>query len=410
MQRVLVIGGGFAGLWSALSAARRAHELGVEAEVVLVNRDANHSIRVRNYEDDLPSTLVPLPLVLDPVGVKLVIGEVTGIDTANRCVTVASEGGQTVLAYGKLVVCSGSALTRPDMPGLAAHSFDVDTHAAALRLQAHIAALASAPRSPGRFTALVVGSGATGIEIATELPARLRAAAAATSDPSAAGEVRVILADRSPHIANRLGGARPVVERVCGELCIELLTSVALKSIDENGVTLGDGTRLAASTVVWCAGMAASPLNAHVSSDRDAQGRLYVDSFLRVKGVDDVFAAGDAAHILIDGERPSVMSCQHARPMGRYAGHNAMAALFGDELHALSIDWYTNIIDLGPTGAVYTEGWDRIVVAEGASAKRTKTIINCERIYPPLTGDKDQILAASTLALQRPPSLLPPSA
>ena len=89
-KRILVLGGGFAGLWSAVGAARKLDELGHgpdTVEVSLVNRDAFHNIRVRNYEADLTQARVPLDDVLGPVGVRRVEGEVAGIDLAGQAVT-----------------------------------------------------------------------------------------------------------------------------------------------------------------------------------------------------------------------------------------------------------------------------------------------------------------------------------
>ena len=86
-KRILVLGGGFAGLWSAVGAARKLDELGYEpnaVEVTLVNRDAFHNLRVRNYEADLTAVRVPLDDVLGPVGVQRVEGEVASIDLAGR--------------------------------------------------------------------------------------------------------------------------------------------------------------------------------------------------------------------------------------------------------------------------------------------------------------------------------------
>jgi NADH dehydrogenase len=71
----------------------------------------------------------------------------------------------------------------------------------------------------------------------------------------------------------------------------------------------------------------------------------------------------------------------------------------------LYIDWYTTILDLGSWGAVYTEGWDRIVVSKGSAAKRTKEVINRERIYPPRSRDRREILDASAPIVQTPPRL-----
>ena len=88
MKNIVVIGGGFAGLWSAASAARVADELNEAVKITLLNLDDQHSIRVRNYEDDLEATLVPLRPVLDPIGVALLVGEATGINTDKHTVQV----------------------------------------------------------------------------------------------------------------------------------------------------------------------------------------------------------------------------------------------------------------------------------------------------------------------------------
>jgi NADH dehydrogenase len=71
---------------------------------------------------------------------------------------------------------------------------------------------------------------------------------------------------------------------------------------------------------------------------------------------------------------------------------------------SLRIPWYVTVLDLGPAGAVYTEGWDRQVIASGAEAKATKRTINGRRIYPPLNGSRDEILAAAAPTLQSRPT------
>ena len=159
----------------------------------------------------------------------------------------------------------------------------------------------------------------------------------------------------------------------------------------------------AAATVVWCAGMRASSLTEQLPVARDRLGRVQVDDYLRVIGVPAVFAAGDVAAARMDDEHLSVMSCQHGRPMGRYAGYNVISDLFDEPMLALRIPWYVTVLDLGPAGAVYTEGWDRVVVSRGAAAKATKQTINTRRIYPPLTGNRGDLLAAAAPELQARP-------
>jgi NADH:quinone reductase (non-electrogenic) len=390
MSEVLVLGSGFAGLWAALGAARRLDELGAaDVNITIINSQPYHDIRVRNYETDLTPCRIPLADVLDPAGVAHIAADVTAIDPAAHTVST-SVGAHT---YDRLVVALGSQVVKPDIPGLREVGFDVDTYDGATRLQRHLAALAAGPHTPAAGTAVVVGAGLTGIETACELPGRLPAPA------------RVFLVDHNPHVGSDMGiSARPVIEDALRANGVESRLGVRVTGVDENGATLSTGETLAASTVVWCAGMRANPLTAELGVERDRLGRVAVDDYLRVTGVRDVFAAGDVAVAKMDDTHVSVMSCQHGRPMGRFAGYNVISDLLGGPMLSLRIPWYVTVLDLGPAGAVYTEGWDRQVVARGAEAKATKRLINAERIYPPLNGIREAILAAAAPALQSRPA------
>lgn len=402
-QRILVLGGGYAGLWSAIGAARRLDESGVsrdQVEVLLVNRDAYHANRVRSYEADLSAVRVPLADVLGPIGVPWVEGEVVAIDGQAQVVEVRQADGLASLAYDRLVFALGSQLHRPPLPGLAEFAFSVDTYTEAVRLNAHLHALAERSASPGNATVLVVGAGLTGIEAAAELPIKVQDRLEAAGQP-----LRVILADHNPHIGSDLGDSvRPVIAEALAELGIETRTGVAIVSIDAEGATLAGGEVIPAATVIWTAGMRANPLTHQFPVTRDGWGRLPVNSFLQVSGIPHVFAAGDSASLPIDGlGHASVMSCQHARPMGRFAGFNVVGDLLAQPMLPLRIDWYVTVLDLGRWGAVYTEGWDRQVVATGAAAKHTKQTINRDRIVPPLSGNRQAILDAAAPTLQPPP-------
>ena len=103
------------------------------------------------------------------------------------------------------------------------------------------------------------------------------------------------------------------------------------------------------------------------------QGGIFPDRQARLSiGLRHVFAAGDVASSVIDGIHSTVMSCQFARPMGRFAGHNVVADLFSLPMLPLQIDSYVTVLDLGAWGALYTVGWDRQVHAVGASAKMNR--------------------------------------
>ena len=398
-SHVLVLGSGFAGLWAALGAARRLDELGASpgaVDVTVVSSQPFHDIRVRNYEADLSACRIPLQGLLDPAGVGHITADVTGIDTAAAVVSTAS--GQT-LGYDRLVLAVGSRVAKPDLPGLAEFAYDVDTYDGAMRLQAHIRDLVGRAADPANATAVVVGAGLTGIETASELPGMLSSALGQAATP------RVILVDHNPHLGSDMGdSARPVIEKALAENKVETMTGVGVVAVDERSVTLSSGDVVPAATVVWCAGMRANPLTAQFGVACDRLGRLPVDDYLRVEGIAGVFAAGDVAAAKMDDRHMSVMSCQHGRPMGRYAGYNVISDLLGAPMLSLRIPWYVTVLDLGPAGAVYTEGWDRRVVSTGRQAKATKQVINGERIYPPLTGDRVALLSAAAPELQAAPS------
>ncbi|MDF0578704.1 NAD(P)/FAD-dependent oxidoreductase [Bradyrhizobium yuanmingense] len=400
MARIVVLGAGFAGLWAAIGAARKREEIGAsdrDIEIRLVDRNPYHNIRVRNYEADLAEVALPLPQLLDPIGVSHGLGEVEAIDPARREISLVTSAGKETLYYDRLVLALGSAVMRPDIPGLAAHAFDVDTYAAALRLEDHLVSLGRSAPSPGHSTVVVVGAGFTGIEVAAEMPDQLARA-------GITGRRRIILVDSNPSVGASIGAnARPVIETALASLDIETRLGVRVAAIEAAGMRLSSGEFIPARTVIWCAGMRASPLAASFPGGRDSLGRLLVDPFMRVADVDGVFAAGDVASSVIDGLHPTVMSCQFARPMGRFAGHNVVADLVGLPMLPLRIDWYVTVLDLGGWGALYTEGWNREVRATGAEAKATKETINRKRIYPPLSGRKDELFAAAAPTVQAPP-------
>lgn len=406
MKNIVVIGGGFAGLWSAVGAARKLDELNVpesEVKVTLIDQNEFHSIRVRNYENDLDISVIPFSKVLDPINVAHIKGKVAGLDLAQQTVEINTTGGVQRVAYDKLVYALGSHVQRPPIAGLAEHSFDVDSQLGARRLEKHLKSLPTSTHGNEKYTALVVGAGLTGLEIACELPGRL---AAIRAEANGTEPIHVIVADASSAIGSDMGAqACAVIDRSLQSLGVETRTGVAITSVDTAGVTLANGQRISAATVIWCAGMRANDLGRSLPVEKDRLGRVAVDEFMRVKGLNNVYAAGDVAWAVLDGTHSSVMSCQHGRPMGRYAGHNVAADIMGKPLLPLLIDWYTTILDLGPSGAVYTMGWDRQVVATGDVAKQTKHTINSQRIYPPLTGNRKEILAAAAPTIQAPPEI-----
>ncbi|TWH96521.1 FAD-dependent oxidoreductase [Bradyrhizobium daqingense] len=382
-MRLVIIGAGFAGMYAALSAARLREIQGVtpdQLEIALVAPEPTLVVRPRLYEPKPETLTAPLLDVLEAIDVTYVQGIAEAVDTKSSMVKIATaKGTKKTLSYDRLVVTTGSRLFRPNIPGLAEHGFSVDSLEDAITLDKHLHGLARRPATNGRDTVVVAGGGFTGIEAATEMPARLRDILGASAS------TRVIIVDRNKEIAPDMGaGPRPVIEDALRKLGVETRLGAGVASLDEAGVTLSSGEHIETETVIWAAGIRAAPLTAQIPGERDNFGRLLVDRCLQVSSVQDVFAAGDAARAACDDDgNYALMSCQHATRMGAFAGNNAAAELLGLATRPYHQKGYVTCLDLGGAGALFTRGWEREVTMVGDVAKRTKQEINTVWIYPP---------------------------
>jgi NADH dehydrogenase len=363
-----------------MSAARLRRDHRSDLPISLISPGDDLVIRPRLYEANPGLMRVPLARVLDPIDVVRVPASAVAIDTRARAVTMVDRVGRTrLMTYDRMVLAAGSCLRRPGIPG-ADHLHDVDTLAGAVELDDHLRGLPSTPAGTGRFTAVIVGAGFTGLEVACELVDRLRTLAAGRVD-----EVRVVLVQRAASISPELGqGPRPTILAALRELGVEVVLNATLSSVTATAVRLTDGSAIPAYTTIWTAGMAASRLTHQIPGRHDALGRIYVDHHLRVPEAPEVFVAGDAAAAKTDSGQLTLQSCQYAIPLGRYAGHNAAADLLGAPALPFAPQPYTTCLDLGSAGAVFTTGLHRVVRTSGQPAKNLKREINQVRIYPPV--------------------------
>jgi len=382
-MRLLIIGAGFAGMYAALSSARLRDVHGAspdDLEIALIAPEPTLVIRPRLYEPKPETLTAPLLDVLKAIDVDYIQGSAETIDTKAQMVQVATpKGTRKTLSYDRLVVATGSRLFRPNIPGLAEHGFSVDSLDDAIALDRHLHGLADRPAANGRDTVVVAGGGFTGIEAATELPARLRDIFGKDS------RTRVIIVERNGAIAPDMGeGPRPLIEDALRKLGVETRLGAGVTSLDKSGVTLSTGEHIETETVVWAAGIRAAPLTAQIPAERDNFGRLLVDRDLRVPAVAGVFATGDAARAACDDEgNYALMSCQHATRMGAFAGNNAAAELLGVPTRPYHQKAYVTCLDLGEAGALFTIGWERQVKMVGDVAKKAKQEVNTVWIYPP---------------------------
>ncbi|RON47620.1 NAD(P)/FAD-dependent oxidoreductase [Pseudomonas frederiksbergensis] len=394
-QQILVIGAGFGGMWTALSATRLFDIHGHDAvEVTVLAPQAELRVRPRFYEPNAHQLAAPIGELFDAVGVKFVQGAAETIDVEQKRVGyLDASGAKQALSYDKLVLATGSRLASSNTPGVADFAFDVDQIEHAVRLENHLKSLAKLPESNARNTVVVAGGGFTGIETATEMPARLRAILGDNVN------INVIIVDRGEKVGASMGAQiSQSIAEASTELGVKWQLNSSVVSVDQNGVTLADGQRIEAKTVIWTTGVRASSLTEQVPAERDHLGRLHVDAHLKVIGQDDIFATGDVAYAASDDiGNHALMTCQHAIVLGRHAGNNVAAQILGVDPTPYSQPKYVTCLDLGAWGAVYTEGWDRQVKLVKQEGKELKTQINTVWIYPPAANRETAWAAADPL-------------
>ncbi|EYE92026.1 NAD(P)/FAD-dependent oxidoreductase [Aspergillus ruber CBS 135680] len=394
MQTILIVGTGFAGMWSALSAMRLIEQNGgSEASgirVIVISPEPTLVIRPRLYESDADKMCVSLEELFRVTGIQFVPGMVDTIDTAQKRATIIDMMGiHSALDYDRLVLAAGSHLKRPNIPDIHEHAFSIDQRDEAANLDKHLNHLAFEPPHPARNTIVIVGGGFTGIEIAAEMPSRLRSILRSE-------DVRVVIIEQADAIGPELGpGPRPVILEALAGLGVEYKLGAAVVSVDKTGVVTSRGERIDSLTVIWTGGVEASALTQQVPGQRDRSGRLHVSSDLRVPSVPDIYVTGDAALAIADDQgHHALMSCQHAMRLGRFAGHNAASDLLALAPKPYAQPAYGTCLDLGPWGAVITQGWDRQVQLTGSAAKTIKENINQVVIYPP-KADRAEAFAAA---------------
>ncbi|CAM3223738.1 NADH dehydrogenase-like protein [Klebsiella spallanzanii] len=379
-KQILIVGAGFAGMWAALSAARLADKNQQDIDITVIAPQPELRVRPRFYESAVQTLVAPLQPLFDVTGVTFLRGTVEKILPASKEVSWKDTHGETRLhRYDRLVLASGSQVNRSMVAGAAEHAFDLDQLESAAVLEQHLQDLAKQPESKARNTVVVCGGGFTGIEMALELPGRLRDILGADA------KTRVVVVERGAQPGARWSQElRDVIAEASTELNVEWMVNSEVESVGASGVTLKDGQTIASQTVIWTVGVQANGLTAQIDAPRDRQGRLHVNANLQVVGHEDIYATGDVAYAATDDKgNHALMTCQHAILLGKFAGNNVAASLLNVEPLPYRQEMYVTCLDLGAWGAVYTEGWDQQVKLTREEAKKLKMSIVSELIYPP---------------------------
>jgi NADH dehydrogenase len=330
--RVIVAGAGFAGL-AAVSALAE-----VPARVMLIDRRVYSTFQPLLYQVATgglnPGDIAyPVRAFTRRRGARFRLGELTGIDTRARQVTLA-DGGQ--YGYEYLVLATGVAAAYFGVAGAAEHTLGLYTRADAIALRDHLMArlerLDIGPPKDLHIT--VAGGGATGVELAGTL-AELREGALAAAFPEADGSrVHIRLVEQNSAV---LAPFHPALrEYACRQLRkrgVEVLLNTTIREVRPDRVLLASGEDLPSGLTAWAAGVAAPGAVASWGLPQGGGGRIRVGPDLRVAGEERVFAAGDIA--LADGQ-PLPQLAQPAIQAGRHAGQQIGRLIAGQPTAAFA--------------------------------------------------------------------------
>jgi NADH dehydrogenase len=313
----LVVGGGFAGGYVARFLGRHG--------ATIVSPD-NFMLYTPLLPEAASGTLEPrhvvVPLRQMCPHAELLLGRAVALDTTARTVTADTLGGTFSIRYERLVMAVGSVTRTFPVPGLAEHGRGFKDVADAIALRNHVlrtleaAAASLDPAERARQLGYVfIGAGYAGVEALAELNDLAREAVRRYYRGLRDAPQRWVLVDAAPAILSeipaRLGryAARELVARG-----VEIETGTTLASYDGSAALLCDGTQVPARTLVWTAGVRASPAAAELGLPVDERGRVVVDGTLRVDGHDDIWALGDCAAVP-NAQTPGAVdppTCQHA--------------------------------------------------------------------------------------------------
>ncbi|WP_026932212.1 NAD(P)/FAD-dependent oxidoreductase [Glycomyces tenuis] len=332
-HRILVLGAGYAGAFSAGYLARQLRS--DEVEITVVNAEADFVERLRNHQlaagQELPHR--PLSKVFAGTGIRIRLARVTGVDPDRRIVHVEGDQGSDRLQYDTLLYALGSTVADHGVPGVNEHAFHVAGRPAALRLRRRLDELG------GHGKVVVVGGNLTAIETATEL---------AESRPG----FQITLAT-SGELGGWLGSkARRHLLRAFDRFGIAIREHTTVDRVEAAGVVSG-GTDIASDATVWTAGFAVHPIAAASGLAVAATGQIAVDRQMRSLSHPDVFVAGDCAYAIAENGRPLPMSCASAGPTSKRAIAAIIEDLTGRKAPIVKLSYIGNHISLGRDDAIF---------------------------------------------------------
>jgi len=378
VKNILILGAGYGGLLSALSA--REYMDSSKASITVVNRVPSHQIITELHRlaaGTLTEQAVALPLnkLLRGKDVNIKVGAVQQIAPNEHRVSLADG---TNLSYDILVVALGSETAFFGIPGLQENSFILKSVDDADRIRAHVEARVkeySVTKNKADATFVIGGSGLTGIELVGELADTIPGLCLKyVVDPK---EISLICVEALPMILPIPGFPPELAERAKTSLearGVQFMTSLPITQVEPTVVHLKDGSAIETRTLVWTGGVAGHTVVAN-SGLEVSRGRATVNEYLQSTSHEDVFLAGDSAVVMGPEGRPYPPTAQLSWQMGETVGYNMFAYSNGGKMKELTPVFSGTLASLGRKDAVGTIGASKIPL-KGTPASLMKEASN----------------------------------
>jgi NADH dehydrogenase len=358
-NRVLVIGGGFAGYTAArelCDLARRRDDIGV----MLISRENYFTFwpmlaSVISSDVETKNVAQPLRRALIRDGASFRRADLETVEAERRIVTA---GGRE-FPYEHLVLALGAEPAYFGVPGVEEHAISIRgigageeiTNRVIERYEETTLAYGEVPAS--KLTFVIIGGGATGVEIASELHSLVRDLLVPDYPNISPHRVKIILVDRNKEILKELDPAlRRVARKKLADLQVEVINNVKAKEISADRVILDDGREIGAENVIWTAGARASVKLDDLDFPHDERKGLEVDRFMRVRGHDNVWGIGDSAANVDERGESVPPNAQAAVQEGKAVARNIVAAIDGGQLEPFRYRPVGQLVEMGSEFAV----------------------------------------------------------
>jgi NADH dehydrogenase len=363
-MKIVILGGGFGGVYTlkylhkffhkhTLYQSKARYRAGINEDVKLVLVNKKNYFLFTPLLHEFATGSVSLENLVEPIreiirccDYEFIHGEVKRIDLENKIVEV----NESKLDYDYLVIALGSKTNFYNIPGAEENSFTLKSLDDAIRLRnhfIHMFEIASKDKDEGLLTFVIVGGGATGVELAGEMSDYFYKTFSKFYPKEIISKVKIILIEKGneliPQFSSKL---RKIALEVLKKKNVEVILGKGVKEVGKDFIKLDDETIIKTKTVIWTAGVEPNLPDIVGNIEKDNKGRLIVNEYLQVKNYDNVFALGDVC-CFIQNQRPLPQLAQVAVRQAKAVAKNIFNLIKNKPLEKFVYKHQGDLISLG---------------------------------------------------------------